>query len=122
MRLTPTQIVMQEIKHITCDHHVHVTGSLGGVENLTLPLKILKVMMCACWLCVPSEVYSYLAIELGPFCGVLTLCVLQWTDDTSMALCLAESLVECKGFNPLDQMKRYWRWYQVKIASNCKDL
>ena len=24
----------------------------------------------------------------------------QWTDDTSMALCLAESLIECKGFDP----------------------
>ncbi len=27
----------------------------------------------------------------------------QWTDDTSMALCLAESLIECKGFEPVDQ-------------------
>lgn len=34
----------------------------------------------------------------------------QWTDDTSMALCLAESLVECDGFDPLDQMRRYVRW------------
>ncbi|GFN21954.1 hypothetical protein TAMC210_02700 [Thermanaeromonas sp. C210] len=29
----------------------------------------------------------------------------QWTDDTAMALCLAESLVECRGFDPLDQME-----------------
>jgi ADP-ribosylglycohydrolase len=36
----------------------------------------------------------------------------QWTDDTSMALCLAESLIEKKGFDPLDQMKRYLRWYE----------
>ncbi len=35
----------------------------------------------------------------------------QWTDDTSMALCLAESLLECGGFDPRDQMERYWRWY-----------
>lgn len=34
----------------------------------------------------------------------------EWTDDTSMALCLAESLIECGGFDPLDQMERYWRW------------
>jgi ADP-ribosyl-[dinitrogen reductase] hydrolase len=34
----------------------------------------------------------------------------QWTDDTSMALCLAESLVECGGFDAADQMARYWRW------------
>ena len=38
---------------------------------------------------------------------------LQWTDDTSMALCLAESLIECRGFNPVDQLKRYCEWYQV---------
>jgi ADP-ribosyl-[dinitrogen reductase] hydrolase len=30
----------------------------------------------------------------------------QWTDDTSLALCLAESLVECHGYNPTDQMQR----------------
>ena len=33
----------------------------------------------------------------------------QWTDDTSMALCLATSLIECAGFDPLDQMQRYVR-------------
>ena len=26
----------------------------------------------------------------------------QWTDDTSMALCLAESLIECRRFDPVD--------------------
>lgn len=36
----------------------------------------------------------------------------QWTDDTSMALCLAESLIECRGFDALDQMRRYVRWYR----------
>ena len=36
----------------------------------------------------------------------------EWTDDTSMALCLAESLVECGGFDPRDQMKRYLRWWR----------
>jgi len=30
-----------------------------------------------------------------------------WTDDTAMALCLAESLVECHGFNAADQVARY---------------
>lgn len=34
----------------------------------------------------------------------------EWTDDTSMALCLATSLVECGGFDPEDQMNRYSRW------------
>lgn len=36
----------------------------------------------------------------------------QWTDDTSMALCLAESLIRCDAFDPQDQMNRYANWYQ----------
>ena len=34
----------------------------------------------------------------------------QWTDDTSMALCLATSLVERDGFDAHDQMERYLNW------------
>ena len=34
----------------------------------------------------------------------------QWTDDTSMALCLAASLTGRKTFDPTDQMERYSRW------------
>jgi len=33
-----------------------------------------------------------------------------WTDDTSMALCLADSLIYCKGFAPMDQMYNYLKW------------
>lgn len=36
----------------------------------------------------------------------------QWTDDTSMALCLAESLIECQGMDLSDQLVRYVRWYR----------
>ena len=35
----------------------------------------------------------------------------QWTDDTSMAMCLAESLLARDGFDAADQMDRYLRWY-----------
>lgn len=35
----------------------------------------------------------------------------EWTDDTSMALCLAASLVECRKFDPSDQIRRYVRWF-----------
>jgi ADP-ribosyl-[dinitrogen reductase] hydrolase len=34
----------------------------------------------------------------------------EWTDDTSMALCLAQSLLECGAFDPVDQLARYLRW------------
>ncbi len=49
----------------------------------------------------------------------------QWTDDTSMALCLAESLVEKQGFDAADQMQRYLRWYQEGYLSStgtCFDI
>jgi ADP-ribosylglycohydrolase len=49
----------------------------------------------------------------------------QWTDDTSMALCLAESLIEQQGFDPADQMKRYVRWWREgHLSSNgvCFDI
>jgi ADP-ribosyl-[dinitrogen reductase] hydrolase len=36
----------------------------------------------------------------------------QWTDDTSMALCLAVSLVELGTFDVRDQMERYCRWHE----------
>jgi len=42
----------------------------------------------------------------------------QWTDDTSMALCLAESLIQCKGFNPKDQMERYIKWWREGYQSS----
>lgn len=49
----------------------------------------------------------------------------EWTDDTSMALCLAESLIERKGFDPVDQLERYVRWYRHgRLSSNgrCFDI
>lgn len=49
----------------------------------------------------------------------------QWTDDTSMALCLAESLVRCRGFDPADQMRRYLRWYReghLSSTGTCFDI
>ncbi len=49
----------------------------------------------------------------------------EWTDDTSMALCLAESLVESGGFDPADQMRRYLRWYRdghLSVTGRCFDI
>jgi|GEM_PF-287858 len=49
----------------------------------------------------------------------------QWTDDTSMALCLAESLIERRGFDPADQMHRYVRWWReghLSSTGTCFDI
>ncbi len=48
----------------------------------------------------------------------------QWTDDTSMALCLADSLIE-RGFDPADQMQRYTRWFREgynSVTGRCFDI
>lgn len=43
----------------------------------------------------------------------------QWTDDTSMALCIADSLLALKCFDAADQMVRYKRWVDTGYRS-CK--
>ena len=42
-----------------------------------------------------------------------------------MALCLAESLIECAGFDAADQMRRYVRWYReghMSSTDRCFDI
>lgn len=49
----------------------------------------------------------------------------QWTDDTTLALCLAESLVRCHGFDPVDQSETYLRWYRdghLSSIGRCFDI
>lgn len=49
----------------------------------------------------------------------------QWTDDTSMALCLAESLIEQHGFEPTDQLEKYLKWYReghLSSTGECFDI
>jgi ADP-ribosyl-[dinitrogen reductase] hydrolase len=49
----------------------------------------------------------------------------QWTDDTSMALCLAASLVDRGGFDAADQMQRYCRWMDegyLSATGECFDI
>lgn len=49
----------------------------------------------------------------------------QWTDDTSMALCLAESLLTKGKFDATDQMVRYmnwWQWGYLSSTGNCFDI
>lgn len=48
-----------------------------------------------------------------------------WTDDTSMALCLATSLIERGEFDPRDQMERYVNWWQhgyLSPTGRCFDI
>ncbi|NJN16201.1 MAG: ADP-ribosylglycohydrolase family protein [Oscillochloris sp.] len=48
-----------------------------------------------------------------------------WTDDTSMALCLAESLIARRDCDPHDQMQRYLRWMRQgenSVTGRCFDI
>ncbi|MGH8149711.1 MAG: ADP-ribosylglycohydrolase family protein [Steroidobacteraceae bacterium] len=40
-----------------------------------------------------------------------------WSDDTAMALCLADSLLACGGFDARDQVQRYVRWQREGYLS-----
>ena len=49
----------------------------------------------------------------------------EWTDDTSMALCLADSLLTREAFDPVDQLERYVRWWREGYLSangRCFDI
>ena len=49
----------------------------------------------------------------------------EWTDDTSMALCLAESLLACHRHDPIDQLSRYIRWRdrgENTVNGHCFDI
>jgi len=57
--------------------------------------------------------------------GCFNLIAGQWTDDTSMALCLGESLLQKQRFDPNDQMARYCNWYQygyMSATNECFDV
>ena len=49
----------------------------------------------------------------------------QWTDDTAMALALADSLVAAPGFDPNDLMTRFVAWWRdgtYSCTSRCFDI
>lgn len=72
---------------------------------------------------MPRGSFSIITDMLGG--GPFNLKPGQWTDDTSMALCLATSIVEKKGHDPLDQMQRYMHWCKdgyMSSTGKCFDI
>jgi ADP-ribosyl-[dinitrogen reductase] hydrolase len=68
---------------------------------------------------------SYEPVEDMTGGGPFELAPGQWTDDTAMALCLAQSLVYRQGFDAVDQMNRYCNWWQYGYMSStgeCFDI
>ncbi|KAB0677261.1 ADP-ribosylglycohydrolase family protein [Aureimonas leprariae] len=49
----------------------------------------------------------------------------EWTDDTAMALALADSLVHCRSFDPDDLMRRFVGWWRdgdYSCTGSCFDI
>lgn len=49
----------------------------------------------------------------------------EWTDDTSMSLCLADSLIACGALNEQDVMERFVRWWERgenSVNGRCFDI
>ncbi|OYV40624.1 MAG: ADP-ribosyl-[dinitrogen reductase] hydrolase [Rhodospirillales bacterium 20-64-7] len=49
----------------------------------------------------------------------------EWTDDTAMALCLADSLIAQKGLDTQDLMRRFVRWWrhgENSVTGHCFDI
>lgn len=49
----------------------------------------------------------------------------EWTDDTAMALALADSLISCQGFDPHDLATRFVHWWQhgaYSCTNDCRDI
>jgi ADP-ribosyl-[dinitrogen reductase] hydrolase len=70
----------------------------------------------------PNEFEPLTKPEAG---GPFDLPLGYWTDDTSMALCLADSILEKKGYDSYDVMDKYWAWstngYRSSIGT-CFDI
>ena len=57
--------------------------------------------------------------------GVFQLEPGQWTDDTALALCLAESLVQTGAFDAVEQLRCYARWWRgghLSATGQCFDI
>ncbi len=84
------------------DVHDAALGSLVGLavgDALGAPVEFLR----------PGTFEPVVEYRSG---GVMNLPEGCWTDDTALALCLAESLIACGGMDPADQLQRYVRYWR----------
>ncbi len=71
----------------------------------------------------PKDSYQHLTDMIGG--GPFRLKPGQWTDDTAMMLCLADSFIHTGKNDIQDQVARYWSWYQDGLNSctaECFDI
>ena len=91
-------------------------------NNCLIGLAVGDALGCTLEFKKPGTFEPITTIQGG---GVHKLEVGQWTDDTSLALCLAQSLIDCKGFDAKDQMQKYCKWDEEGYMSStgeCFDI
>jgi ADP-ribosyl-[dinitrogen reductase] hydrolase len=68
---------------------------------------------------------EYSSIEIYQSGGEFNLPAGFWTDDTTLALCILESLIQKDGFNLTDQMNNFLKWWEYGFLSStgkCFDI
>ena len=83
---------------------------LDRYQGSLLGLACGDAVGCAVEFC-PRGKFAPLTDMIGG--GKFRLAPGEWTDDTSMAICLASSLIACQGHDPTDQMTRYSNWFST---------
>ena len=71
----------------------------------------------------PRDTYAHITDMSGG--GPFNLKAGQWTDDTSMALCLADSLLDKGRVDPLNIIQRFCRWWrngENSCTGDCFDI
>jgi ADP-ribosyl-[dinitrogen reductase] hydrolase len=84
-------------------------------QGCLLRLAVGVALVTTVELCRPGSFIPVNEIIGG---GPLNLKPGEWTDETSMALCLAESLITKEEFDPIDQLERYLEWYKEGYLSS----
>ena len=100
----------------------HKLVSFSQLEGCLLGLAVGDALGCTLEFKKPGTFEPITTIVGG---GVHKLKAGQWTDDTSLALCLAQSLIDCKGFDAKDQMQKYCKWDEEGYMSStgeCFDI
>lgn len=101
--------------HFGMDAHDRIAGSLIG-------LAVGDALGAAVEFMAPGTFEPVTEFRSG---GPHRLAAGTWTDDTSLALCLAESLIERHGFDLRDQLDRYLSWYRdghLSATGRCFDI
>ena len=107
---------MDDLREVAAGHF------LDRARGCLLGLAVGDALGTTLEFCAPGSFAPVTDIVGG---GPFSLEAGQWTDDTSMALCLAESLLECRGFDPVDQLQRYVRWWDdghMSCTGRCFDI